>query len=68
MVDHKDFKYQGVTTFSKILMVVLQLSARTDEVFDRFVFGILDLAEDGLTATKLVGLGNTTKIIKIDSF
>ena len=37
----------------------------SDEVFDRFVFGILDLTEDVLTATKWVGLGNTKKISKL---
>ena len=40
----------------------------SDEVFDRFFFGILDLVEDGLTATKLVGLGNTTKLPKLIVF
>ena len=39
-----------------------------DEVFDRFFWGILDLAEDGVTAAKLVGLGNTTKLSKLIIF
>ena len=40
----------------------------SDEVFDRFFLGILDLAEDGVTAAKLVGLGNTTKLSKLIIF
>ena len=36
-----------------------------DEVFDGFFLGILDLAEDGVTTAKLVGLGNTTKLSKL---
>ena len=37
----------------------------SEEVVDHFVFGNLGLTEDDSTSTKLVGLGNTTKLSKL---
>ena len=40
----------------------------SDEVFDRFFLGILNLVEDDVTVAKLVGLRNTTKLTKLIIF
>jgi hypothetical protein len=39
-----------------ILVKILYSRRVSDEVFDHIFFGILELAEDGVTATKSVGL------------
>ncbi len=47
----------------------IKISRRvSDEVFDRFFLGILDLTVDDVKTTKLVGLGNTTKLSKVIIF